>query len=316
LCTFRYGEHIVDPHEFHVHSFIKKAKQKFYFAYPRTKEFQEQKRTQRNGTHLYSLRFEAFYLQPVAYPAIFGVWHFRVEFDFLPAFRFAKILHFNNTKQNDSCDLACGSHGKCFRLENERKHLMCSCQSGWYGDQCTRYDDSCESFCHLHALCRPRERGFINSDQRPACICPHGWFGPTCHLTYSTCLQCQNGGPCYLTYDRSNIRPFECICTRDFYGDYCQFPKQAVLLRLDRSSSISNILATSIQCYDVTIGLSDLYLRKQQVYSGQPVETQVEYEQDDIPSVILVKSYTEYHQVRGPIFHLIYSSKIQNLLLT
>ncbi|CAF4251740.1 unnamed protein product, partial [Adineta steineri] len=183
-CTFRYAERIVDRHEFYAHSTAKATKQKFYFSYSRTAEFQKQKRIQRHGTQLYSIRFEAFYLQSAHHPVLLAMWQFPIDFDFLPAFRFAKILHFNTKNQNYSCDLICGPYGKCIRLENEIKKTICTCQSGWYGDRCELYDEQCKEFCHPQALCRPQERGFINGDRRPACLCPHLWFGPTCHLTY------------------------------------------------------------------------------------------------------------------------------------
>jgi hypothetical protein len=135
-------------------------------------------------------------------------------------------------------------------------------------------------------------------------------------LTYPKCTQCQNGGSCYLTYDRSHTRPFQCTCTNDFYGDDCRFPKHAVLLRFNESSPTSSkILATSIQYYDVDHALFDLYLREQQVYIGQPVETQMWYDQDNTPSMIIIKSYTEHHQLQGPIFHLIYSQQNSKALI-
>jgi hypothetical protein len=308
-CTFRYKERIVDRHEFYIHSIVKRSKQKFYLSYPRSVEFQKQKRNQRNGTRLYSVRFEAFYLQPASYPTIFGMWHFPIEFDFLPAYRFAKVLRFNTVNRNYSCNLDCSSHGTCLHRENEIKQFICSCENGWYGSRCDQYDKQCENFCHPHAICRPQERGFINGDERPACLCPHGHFGPTCHLTYPPCTQCQNGGSCYLTYAPSYLRPFECICAGDFYGDFCQFPKPAVILRVVQSSLSSKILATSIQYYDVTLDLNDLYINKQQVFSGQPIETQMDCVKNNAPSVIVIKSYNEDYSVHGPIFYLVYSQQ-------
>jgi hypothetical protein len=307
LCTFHYAERIIDRYEFHIQSITKRVKQKFYFTYPRTTEFEEQKRILRNGTKLYSIRFEAFYLQPMVYPVLLSVWHFPIDFDFLPAFRFAKVLHFNETNQNYSCNLDCNSHGKCFRLENKINKFVCNCQSGWYGDRCEHYENQCDNFCHPHSLCRFQGRGLINGDQRPACLCPHGWFGPTCHLSYPKCTKCQNGGSCYLTYDRSHTQPFQCICPKNFYGDYCQFPKHTVLLRFEKS--FTKLVATNIQYYDVDRDLIDLYLRDQQVYIGRPLETEMEYDQDNTPSMIVIKSYIEDDQLQGPIFHLIYSQQ-------
>jgi hypothetical protein len=306
--TFRYVQRIIDRHEFHIYPNIKRMKQKFYFAYPRTTEFQSQKRRQYNGTRLYSIRFEAFSLKPASRPNLIGVWHFPIQFEFLPAFRIAKVLHFNDTNKNETCDLPCGLHGQCFRLENEIKQSICSCESGWYGDRCNEFDEQCDNFCHPHALCRPQERGFINGDQRPACLCSHGWFGPTCHLTYPKCAECRNGGSCYPTYDLTHVQPFECVCTTDFYGDHCEFPKQAVILRFDKISS--EVLATSIQYYDVKrTPIIDLYLREQKVYFGRPIETRMKYEPNESPSMILIKSYTKHYQSQGPIFHLIYSQE-------
>ncbi|CAF1457476.1 unnamed protein product [Adineta steineri] len=308
-CTFRYKERIIDRHEFYIYSILKRTKQKFYFAYPRTAEFQEQKRNERNGTGLYSIRFEAFYLQPESYPVMFGIWHFPIEFDFLPAFRFAKILRFNNITRNYVCNLECGSHGTCLHVENEIEQFICSCHSGWYSNRCDQYYKECENYCHPHAICRPQERGFINGDIRPACLCPYGHFGPTCHLTYPSCTQCENGGSCYLTYDSSHIRPFECICIDNFYGDYCQFLKPSAVLRISEISSSFNILATSVQYYDVQIDLHDLYISKQQVFLGQLIEAQIDYVKNSAPSVIIIKLYNEDHLVYGPIFYLVYSQQ-------
>ena len=306
-CTFFFGLNAIDRHEFHVYPVFQQVKQKFYFAYPRTTSFREQRRARRKSTQLYSIRFQAFHLQPESKPNLFAVWYFPIEFDFLPAFRFAKVLRFNNKSQNYSCT-NCAPHGKCFRLENEPSKAVCICENGWYGDLCEQYDGQCDLFCYSQALCRPRERGLINGDQRPACLCPLRRFGPTCHLAYPACEICQNGGSCYLTYDLSYVRPFACSCTEQFYGDYCQFPKRSTLLRIENTFP-STVLAMSLQYYDVKRNLADLFLREQQVFLGQPFEVRLAYQQQYAPSVILIKIYNQRHAWEEAAVHLVYSQQ-------
>jgi hypothetical protein len=306
-CTFYFAKHVVDRHEFHVYPLAKQAKQKFYFSYPRTTEFRKQRRTERKGTNLYSIRFEAFNLLPASKPTLLAVWQFPIEFEFLPAFRFAKVLRLRNFSQNYSC-LHCGLHGKCIHIENNQLESVCICENGWHGDLCEQYDTQCDKFCYSQALCRSHGRGFINGDQRPSCLCPHDRFGPTCHLTYSACELCQNGGSCYLTHDLSLVRPFACLCTKEFYGDYCQFPKRSTILQIKRKFSLIT-QAMSVQYYDINNKLTDLFLREQQVFSGRPLEIALAYEQEHAPSVILIRSYTSHPTQEGSLLHLVHSQQ-------
>ncbi|CAF1438144.1 unnamed protein product [Rotaria sordida] len=91
-CTFRFAEHIIDRYEFRVPRIVQQMKQKFYFTYPRTTKFRNLKLKQRNGTQLYSIRFEAFDLQLTKSLTFLAAWHFPIEFYFLPAFRFSKLF--------------------------------------------------------------------------------------------------------------------------------------------------------------------------------------------------------------------------------
>ena len=66
LTTFLFENQIIDYYEFHVdpqreneNNFVK---QQIYFVYPRSKEFLQMKKTNRSGTQLYKVQFEAFHL--------------------------------------------------------------------------------------------------------------------------------------------------------------------------------------------------------------------------------------------------------------
>jgi hypothetical protein len=41
----------------------------------------------------------------------------------------------------------------------------------------------------------------------------------------------------------------------------------------------------------------------------------MEHDQDNAPSLILIKSYTKYHQLQGPIFYLIYRHQNSKALI-
>ncbi|CAF4774353.1 unnamed protein product, partial [Rotaria sp. Silwood2] len=101
LLTFLYENRVIDTNLFYVqpqlqNNDINYVKQRIYFVYPRTKEFLNQKRTHRNGTQKYHVRFEVFIFNN-SNLILLNVWDYPIYFDFLPAFRLAKILKLNSS---------------------------------------------------------------------------------------------------------------------------------------------------------------------------------------------------------------------------
>ncbi|KFD46228.1 hypothetical protein M513_12891 [Trichuris suis] len=57
------------------------------------------------------------------------------------------------------------------------------------------------------------------------CKCPRGASGLFCEIDHNDCENnaCLNGATC-----RDHLNGYECICTREFYGEYCELKREAL----------------------------------------------------------------------------------------
>ncbi|KAA0197196.1 Jagged, partial [Fasciolopsis buskii] len=112
------------------------------------------------------------------------------------------------------CKVGCHpGHGSCTRPGD------CVCATGWQGaycDECIKYPGCKHGTCH---------------DAPFTCRCLLNWGGPLCdqgtktpgHLYLDYCGRhrpCKNGGICRNT--NSTEKPFQCSCTREYTGDFCE----------------------------------------------------------------------------------------------
>jgi hypothetical protein len=174
LVTFLFDSQIIDYHEFHVNPWLENdnnyVKQYICFLYPRTKEFIQMKKTNRSGTQLYKVRFEAFNLHINERIEQIGVWQYQIYFDFLPSFRLSKILRFpssTSSLSNNSCfNHRCGTHGVCQKIINSNgSSYFCSCHSGYHGIYCESYDEECNNYCSPNSICKPEYRRNVTGNQ-------------------------------------------------------------------------------------------------------------------------------------------------------
>ncbi|CAF4638143.1 unnamed protein product [Rotaria socialis] len=324
LVTFLYEDQIIDYYEFHVNSALENndnyVKQGIYFLYPRFGKYSQTKKTNRTGTQLYSVRFEAFDLyfnetiQPIA------IWHYPMYFDFLPVYRLSKILRFSSfsASQVESCsNKPCGSHGTCQNILNSNSSLnyFCSCHSGFYGKHCDLYYEECIGYCFANSICKPNYRGILTGNRKGMlCICSAARFGPTCSLKNDQCTvnPCQHGGSCFPTYTPQDILNYTCLCTSSFIGNHCELTRGLVQIKMNLST---NSLLIPMNINALTIAFNNYHpktfaflMQHQQVHRNLPLQIQLAYSRKLItaPTIGLLKVYGQNCEREEPKYFVLY----------
>lgn len=310
---------IIDLHEFNIRTGVEHlthTKHKFYLVYSRSPHLLKHKqqryfnRTDIIHNQFYSVRFEAFELQHNQTIEI-GVWNYPIYFDFLPSFRLATILRFPKTylkyTPNSCVNVSCNSNSICrFLFVDKKVTSYCSCQSGYYGDDCQYFDGNCSNYCSAGSICRPFSRSLLSGSTHPLCICPLNRFGPRCNLYYDDCQSnpCQNNGICYQTYDPTGMRPFMCECQNTFYGEMCQNSKSAIYIQISPTSFTDDTLASVVQYYDVNHVTLKLILHHQQVSFGILSHLQFNHDQNEAPVLGVLKRYISLSSAQYYILYI------------
>ncbi|UJR11567.1 hypothetical protein I4U23_015747 [Adineta vaga] len=246
--------------------------------------------------HPYSVRF-VICLSTEDEVQELGLWFYPIYFDFLPSFRLVTVLKFPTWYKNitlDPCmnnNIVCPNNSICQSIFNHKyPSFVCSCQSGFYGNNCENFDSNCSSYCLSNALCKPLGRGEMTNINNPLCICPLHHFGPHCYLHHDECHSqpCRNNGTCLLTSDPSGQRLFVCNCSADYHGDYCEKNKFTIEINLNMNH---HALASIVQLYDIRP--YDLYLliQYQQVMYDIPVSIQFHLSKPIAPALGILKLY-------------------------
>jgi hypothetical protein len=305
IASLLYDQRIIDFHEFHVNSNIEVknfVKHKFYLLFSSTDQMREQKvsryfnRTDIIENQPYSIRFDVYRLTGNEIDEL-GSWLYPIYFDFLPVFRLATVLKFPKWYENSTIDpcannTSCPQNSVCRPIFNqEYPRFWCSCESTFYGKNCEIYEPMCLSYCSSDALCKPKGRGELTNTNNPLCICPLHRFGPRCNLRHEECNSkpCLNNGTCHLRHDPSNHRPFICICSKYYHGDYCEKSKFTIHISLNMSSYAS---ASVVQFYDINFHNLQLLIQHQQVTSG--LFTTIRYHHNKLltPPLAILKLYS------------------------
>ena len=316
--NFLFENKLLDYHDFHLVPKWEnkdKIKHKFYLLYSRSIEMIEHKqrryfnRTDIAHHHPYSVHFDAFLFDENGKHGEIGSWHYPIYFDYLPAFRLAVVLKlpswFGNIKTINSCsNNKCNENASCLPIYNQNHSYYCSCKDGYYGPNCTIYEQRCTGHCASNAFCRVNDDHSTNNSNRLSCICPPDRFGSRCHLKYDECHPnpCLNNGSCSVTYDRSGERPYICNCTERFYGSCCEHLKASVHVQLNTTNELS-ARATVVQLFDYTVPFT-LIIQYQKVYHQFPSE--IYYEHSDIrpPIIGLLKIYDEHFHWKYSLMYL------------
>jgi hypothetical protein len=316
--NFLFNDMIIDQQEFYLIPTIEAAKSikhKFYLLYSRFNSMLQHKRNRYfNRTdiitnHPYAVHFLIFALHQNNRPEELGIWHYPIYFDYLPSFRLAIVLKFpfwfGNSSLNSCQSNICSKYSICVPIFNQNNSFYCSCQSGYYGVNCSIYEPLCDTYCAAKAFCQP------NKERKPHCICPLGYFGARCHLKYEQCDDnaCQNNGTCYPSYDQSGEEPFICSCSNSFYGSRCQNEKASVRVQLNMTIVFSP-RAVVVQLYRILPPSLTLQIKYQKVHEGLPSIITSFHTDDRAPHLGILKIYEDFQNPQYFVMYILDQSLI------
>ncbi|KAL0478639.1 von Willebrand factor D and EGF domain-containing protein, partial [Acrasis kona] len=121
-------------------------------------------------------------------------------------FAFTKLTCFG---LNSSSPSVCSGNGTCTNTN------VCTCNAGYYGQQCEAYNCGVNMFNSSSAC-----SGNGTCVAPNVCNCNNGYFGQYCQswncsgLVYSNSAVCSNNGRC--------VSPSTCSCNNGYYGSSCQ----------------------------------------------------------------------------------------------
>ena len=325
LVLLVYDGQVIHSQQFHyrpAYDLHYRNKKINYLIYSKQTKLLEQKiRRMLNRTSIvdhspYYLQYEAYELKPNDSLRVMSVWRYSIFFDFLPSFRFAKVLRFldrhspivDSPCQSNPCN---SSNAECHVLQNDPKNYACLCKSGYAGEHCLIPDAYCaQNFCHSNAFCKPNYLGSTAGNRLPLCLCPFDIYGTRCGLTYDQCWSnpCKNNGSCLAS--TSNLTKTNCICNEDYYGNQCQFEKEKIDLTV-RKNNVSGV--SVIQYFSIDFTTLDLTLAHQEVLEQSPDHLHYRYSTNYAPQIVLLKNYQDIETQYPSIFLLLLAINEKNI---
>ena len=266
--------------------------------YSRTDAWLQEKRSRnknRSGIiteHPYSVRIEAYELQLNTKPQFVALWWYPIYFDFLPSFRFSKILRLSKpTPIDDPCRSSpCHRSEKCHPILNQQSSHTCLCPDSNRRNDCLVEDEKCHhGFCEENALCKPNSQGFLLGNGTPYCLCPLGRSGARCDVVHDTCQYrpCKNQGTCYAAPD---LHDFYCLCDEQHHGKACESEKLSVKISIKESLQYR---AAIVQYLHINFKTLDLILADQRLYDKLPHVLDYMHKQTTAPEIVVAKLYSD-----------------------
>lgn len=276
------------------------VKQKHFLLYSRDKKLLQDKINRRSNrasiiNHtFYHVRYEAYELKVDSSINLIGVWQYPLYFDFLPSFRFSKVLLFNKKEsqmfhspcQSNPCNF---SNTECHILQNNPNKYVCLCKSGYSGEKCSVQEPYCtKNYCHSNALCKPGYMGTTAGTRLPFCLCSLNFYGKRCGLVYDQCSSnpCTNNGTCYP--NPTDIAKFDCKCDEYHEGNTCGSKKRAVNISI-HSHNMSGPSVTQI--FYVNSKTLGLILVHQNALKQIPERVYYVYTGQTGPNIVLLKVF-------------------------
>ena len=299
-------------HEFHLRPAFEDMindKKRIHFFYSHTSDSHQRRENRyRNRSdilhhHPYSIQIDLYELHVHKSLTLVNVWKYPLFFDYLSVSHFTKVLHLGQVKksQNTCPSRPCPGNAACYPLMNDHSQHVCVCKANYSGEDCSKEDQECRhGHCAEGSLCKSNYRAAHRGNHHPYCVCPSGRFGDRCDIGLNLCdpNPCQHGGSCFFlsTPDQTT-----CLCTREYYGDKCQFRKRHIRLSVNTSVRHSAVV---IQYFDIDFVSLDLHLVHQQVYTFMPLRIEYFYIQPYAPNIVLAKFYASHDDIT-PQTHLL-----------
>ena len=242
----------------------------------------------------YSIQIELYEIGGQKTPSLIAVWKYSIFFDYLPVFRFAKVLHLRKVseKRSPCSNDSCHPNEECRPLMNSKSEkIICLCKANFTGENCQVEDEQCLSgYCSSGSLCKPNYRRLLRGNAFPYCICRFGQFGHRCDMEIDLCQPnpCRNGGSCFPS---ARIDELVCLCPKEYYGDKCERKKLYIRLTVEANFQYAGLV---IQFFDLDFVTLDLHLVDQQVYKHLPRTIEYYRNEQTVPTIVLGKVYSSY----------------------
>ena len=313
LVLLLFGEQVVSTREFHTRPSTELTtvqKSTIYLHYSRSAHHltakQERYFNRSDIVHEqpYSIRIEAYEMQPNLLSRRFAVWQYPIYFDYLPVHRLATVLRFIDRRQHDASDPChhrpCGPHQDCYRVLNQKSKHVCLCQTDFTGPNCSQTDSHCANgYCSPSALCQPGYRGLTTGNEWPYCVCPLGYIGQRCELLPNKCSEhpCRNNGTCF---QKSKPNEYICECTDEYYGTNCDEPRPFIQLHIEHNASLS-AYPVVVQYMKIDFARLALDVADQRALARLPDHLHYFHDGQPVPEIVLLKR----HHQHPPDIHLI-----------
>ena len=303
LVLFLYDEEVVGNHVFHVRPSAEMSvysKKSIYFTYPFLSPAHHPRPWQNSSLHPYSVRIETYERMNSGEPYLVAVWQYSIQFDFLPVYRFSKVLHLTEPL---FCPISnpCNPHQDCHRLMNDPSQLICLCKSNRTGENCSFEDTLCiDEYCASQSLCKPKYRGLLTGNHYPYCICSFNRFGERCDVVHDRCTMtpCQNNGSCF---SMSKPDVVACQCPEGYLGKFCEMRSPLVKIMIPEIEQHQAVVIEYLKIDSLSL---NLILLHQRVFRTLPSLHTYQPGERLAPEIILVKLYFSSLEKAGRI-HLL-----------
>ncbi|CAF0816639.1 unnamed protein product [Adineta ricciae] len=302
LILFIFNDEVLSSYEFHARpaveltTYYKKIDHVVYSHSNQSMLYKRSRYLDRSNItlqHPYAVRIEVFHVKSDEKPSLIAVWQYPIYFDFLPSYRFAKVLHLTvpQTVGNPCSSSPCGKHRICQQILNDKSNYVCLCPENFHGANCSILDQTCKNgYCAKDALCKPAYRGLLNRNELPYCVCPKGMYGFRCALKQDQCDSnpCRNNGTCI---QAATPGKYYCVCGQHYQGTYCENERDVVRLYVNKSIEHQ---AAVIQYFSIDYTNLELVLDEQQLFKQLPSSIFYQHEQKrKLSEIILIRLYRE-----------------------
>jgi hypothetical protein len=308
--VFLFKNETLDDHEFDVQptaEIIRYEKKMIHFLYPRASEFLRYKRQRYFDRaniiddHPYSLRIEVYEIRDNEEALLVAVWQYPIYFDYLPVFRFAKILHLSkpDIEKNPCSSNLCNRNQQCQQLLNEKTKYICLCKNNFSGENCLVENQLCTNdYCLAKGLCRPVDQSLSKKHKLPSCICPLNRLGRRCEIGRNQCLsnKFDHGGSCLLT---TNLAVTICLCKDRYHGSFCEKEKETVYIYINQSVDHAGAI---VQDFKIKEPSFSLILVQQKAFKTLPSVLAYHYNENPKSEISLATLYSSHADVEGEVY--------------